>query len=207
MIYFGTGKYIESSDATNGIPTQTFYGIWDTLTATQTMVQRSDLVKQTIVSEANGQRITSQNAIHWDTKRGWYLDFKPIGERQVSRPILRSGRIIFTTLIPSIEPCGFGGDSWLMEVDAVTGSRLPESPFDLNNDGEFNDDDLVPHGGSSELVVVSGLKSSEGILPTPTILNSPKMEFKYASGTKGGIEVFKERPALPPARAAWRQRH
>ena len=43
------------------------------------------------------------------------------GERVVSLPILRNGRVIFPTLIPSPNPCEFGGSSWLMELDAVSG--------------------------------------------------------------------------------------
>ena len=40
------------------------------------------------------------------------------GERVIANPLLRNGRVIFTTLIPDQDPCGFGGDSWLMELDA-----------------------------------------------------------------------------------------
>ncbi len=63
------------------------------------------------------------------------------GERQVSTPILRGGKIIFTTVIPSGDECSAGGDSWLMELDALSGSRLASPPFDLNRDGVFDEED------------------------------------------------------------------
>src|SRR5262249_55518784 len=86
------------------------------------------------VSTANPQLTTS---------RGWYLDllsgtpgvpppsgFK--GEMQVTDSVLRNGRVVFTTLIPDPDPCNAGGTSWLMEMDALSGARLTQTPFDNN---------------------------------------------------------------------------
>lgn len=210
LIYFGTGKYIEPLDNTTDISTQTFYGIWDKLTSEQNLpVPRDKLLRQTIASGlTNGYRTSSNYPINWEEggHRGWQIDLIDNGERQVSDSILRNGRIIFTTLIPDTEPCSFGGDSWLMELDAITGGRLSESPFDLNNDDEFDEKDLVNVSGSEEPVAVSGMKSTEGILPTPTILSSGPQEYKYGSGTRGGIFYTKEDPgASRTGRIAWRQ--
>lgn len=74
---------------------------------------------------------------------GWYIDLFAAGERHASRPLLRNERLIFTTIIPNAEVCGTGGSSWLMEVDAFSGSRLDVSPFDYNSDDKIDDDDLV----------------------------------------------------------------
>jgi type IV pilus assembly protein PilY1 len=209
LIYFGTGKYLEDGDnTTSGVPTQTFYAIWDKLEASPAVVTRSSLVQQTVLSESAGQRITSNNEVDWDTHRGWYLDLPTAGERQVSDPVLRNDRIIFTTLIPNTQICGFGGSSWLMELDARTGSRLGTSPFDLNDDDTFDDNDKVTViiDGSEESVAISGLQSTEGILPSPTILNSGTTEIKYNSGSRGGVFITMENPG-PSAvgRQAWRQ--
>ena len=76
----------------------------------------------TVAGKDFNLRKTSDNA---PGTRGWYMDFiSPVrptfrGERVVSNPLLRNGRIIFTTLIPDPDPCGFGGTSWLMELDAL----------------------------------------------------------------------------------------
>ena len=126
----------------------------------------------------------------------------------MSNPVLRNERIIFTTLIPDVQICSFGGTSWLMEMNAFTGGRLEDSPFDLNDDKMFDDSDKVSVNinGSNELVSVSGLQSTEGILPTPTVLSAGRTEIKFNSGSKGGIFVTVENPGPKASgRIAWRQ--
>ena len=98
---------------------------------------------------------------------GWYVDLVwksgyggpgPKGERVVSRAIVRGDRVIFTTLIPDRDPCSPGGESWLMELNAFSGSRLDTSVFDLNLDDDFDDDDRItvtlPNGDQIEVPVV-----------------------------------------------------
>ena len=138
MVYFGTGKYFEDidNDVTNA-QTQSFYGIWDN----NAVVNRSNLQSQSIIAEVTSGsfnlRATTDNSVNYPTQKGWYMDLlepsatTSIGERVVSAPLLRNGRIIFVTLIP-IPPaqctdiCGHGSGvtSWLMELDGVTGKRL-----------------------------------------------------------------------------------
>lgn len=163
-------------------------------------------------------RITSANAV--GSNRGWYMDLLSgapgvpsgpafRGEMQVSDSILRNGRIIFTTLIPDADPCDFGGTSWLMEMDALSGARLLSTPFDLNNDGKFDDADLVPYvlpDGTTIMVPGSGLKSEVGITPKPGILAGEKAEYKYTPGTTGDIQMTVENPgANAMGRQSWRQ--
>jgi type IV pilus assembly protein PilY1 len=118
---------------------------------------------------------------------------------------LRNGRIIFTTLIPDADPCSFGGNSWLMELDALTGRRLKESPFDLKRDNQFNQGDMVQ---ASSLIPASGLQSTVGIIPTPGILVDTvnPVEYLYTPGTSGDIAVTVENPGdNAHGRQAWRQ--
>jgi type IV pilus assembly protein PilY1 len=208
LVYFGTGKYLEPSDNTTSIPTQTFYAIWDKQEASPTAIARSDLLQQTIVAVVSGQRITSNSPVDWTVHRGWYLDLPVAGERQVSDSVLRNNRIIFTTLIPNVAICQSGGTGWLMELDAFSGSRLVESPFDLNSDQQFDDKDLVEvtSNGTKQKVAISGLQSTQGILPSPTVLASGNTEIKYNSGSAGGIFVTTENPGdNASGRQAWRQ--
>jgi type IV pilus assembly protein PilY1 len=210
MVYFGTGKYLETHDhSTDDVQTQSFYGIRDKLESSASLVQRSDLVTQLVRELGDKRIITSENAYDDCTARpGWYLDLPSDGERQVTDSLLRNGRIIFTTLIPSTVPCSFGGNSWLMEFEAVCGNRLEESPFDLNNDHEFNEDDKVsvPIGGTTKKVAVSGVKSTEGIAPSPSVLFANTKEYKYTSGSTGGIFTTVENPGKNArGRMAWQQ--
>lgn len=226
-IYFGTGSYYQSSDVSD-MTEQAFYGVWDNLSsagaATTALVSLSDLVQQTIdsqgtvsVTNANpppatlsyDYRTTSANAITYPTKKGWYMKLltpNPTastpsydGERVVSAPLLRAGRVVFATLIPSTDACSFGGDSWIMEIDASTGAATSTPSFDLNNDGGFTSADKV--GGS----IVGGIKSSEGIVKTPAVISAGGVEYKYASGTTGNIQKVIEKGTAAVKRTSWRQ--
>jgi type IV pilus assembly protein PilY1 len=182
------------------------------------------LVQQTIDSQGNvsvtnanpppatlsyDYRTTSANAITYPTKKGWYMKLltpNPTastpsydGERVVSAPLLRAGRVVFATLIPSTDACSFGGDSWIMEIDASTGATTSTPSFDLNNDGGFTSADKV--SGS----IVSGIKSSEGIVKTPAVISAGGIEYKYASGTTGNIQKVIEKGTASVKRTSWRQ--
>ena len=201
-------------------------------TGTSSDIVSSGLQQQTIDSEVsvtidNTQsniRLTSDNPVNLQCnnpaqisdQRGWYINLvSPAqgyqAEKQVSRPLLRNGRVIFTTLIPAADPCGFGGTSWLMELDALTGRRLQESPFDLKRDNQFTTEDMVQvtlPNGTSALIPASGLQSTVGIIPKPGILVDPTnpVEYKYTPGTSGEIAVTVENPgARSRGRQAWRQ--
>lgn len=174
-------------------------------------------------------RVTSENDVNTDpsmgeVKMGWYMDLRQPdpadpnnhttnltwqGERVVSAPLLRENRLVFTTLIPSGDPCEFGGTGWLMEISALDGKRLSISPFDLNNDGLFNTLDYVFIGydyqGQPIYVPASGKKSKEGIIKTPGIVKTEDKEYKYVSGSSGGIEMTVESRSARTGRQSWRQ--
>jgi type IV pilus assembly protein PilY1 len=225
MIYFGTGKFFETNDNIVGVSpqVQSFYGIWDKATSPSAITytpgdRLSVLTEQQIQYEGTPPgshfetRVTTQTAVDWDNKRGWYIDLlSPAngaeGERVVSAPILRAGRIIFPTLIPPLDPCGGDGGSWLMEMEAVSGSRLPDSPLDINEDGEIDaaDDVTVTINGQTVTVPVSGVRSREGIIDSPAVVTAGEKEYKLASGTSGNLEVLRERGIFDRARGSWRQ--
>ncbi|HET7921446.1 MAG TPA: hypothetical protein VFM15_01690, partial [Gammaproteobacteria bacterium] len=224
MVYFGTGTYYQVGD--NSVPSnptiETFYGILDT---GANVSGRANLLQQTILDEQtfNGTpvRITSDNSSTGldSTKQGWYLDlyYKDSsgtvtnkGERSVSDAVLNGGRIIFTTLIPEGSACEYGGDSWLMELDASTGSRLTdESPFDLDGNNKIDDSDLVTYtdtDGKEHVVAVSGKKSNVGIIKTPGIISAGEIQYKYYSGSTGKIGATTESAGTSSGgRLSWQQ--
>ena len=162
---------------------------------------------------------------------GWYIDlvdtegltasplasdskYDTMGERQVTDAIVRNNRVIFTTLMPDGTVCSSEDTGWLMELDAVSGSRLPFTPFDVDGDGNFSVADYyVTQTGDpiTGKVPVSGRKSTVGILPTPGILSdysdpTQGREFKYMSGSTGKIEAVTENAsASEVGRQSWRQ--
>ena len=228
LVLFGTGKYLEVGDNSSSAQvTQSFYGIWDRNANSLAAFDRSDLLQQNILFEQEQNnfeyRITTDNKINWNSNSGWYLDLvSPVtatnqGERQISEAIVRNGRVIFTTLLPSDNPCDFGGDSWLMELNLNSGSRLDFTPFDINDDGLFTSADFIDINlgdidgdGNDDFISapVSGRKSKVGISSTPAIMDdgSGQAEFKYLSGSDGNIEMVEENPGPGfEGRQSWRQ--
>jgi len=165
-------------------------------------------------------RVTTENSIDWQTHKGWYLDLEsPLpfrgweGERVVSSPLLLEARIVFSTVIPSLDACKSGGESWLMELSSVDGARLSVTPFDLNGDEVFSHEDYVEIWGLDAdgvtpkkiKIPVSGKRSKVGIIKTPAVVKTKEKEFKYTSGSSGDIERTLESRSYREGRQSWRQ--
>jgi type IV pilus assembly protein PilY1 len=223
IVLFGTGSYFLTNEGVpaNQTKTQAFYGIWDNFADT---VSRSNLVAQEILAEKTQAgaacpdddttgcyRITTTNTVDWTTKKGWYLNLfvkgasSTAGERQISDSIVRGSRVVFSTLIPEPDACGFGGTGWLMELDAATGSAfsVSESPFLFKTSVSGMDQYVgvtIKGDGDSQPVAPSGRRSQVGIVPTPAVVARPGggREYKYLSGstansaTKLNLEVVVE---------------
>ncbi len=203
MIYFGTGKYLSESDShvIDNPQVQAFYGIRDN----GSTVSKDDLIGQSILFEGTGTlsdssasdfsvRVVSNNNAGSPPAYGWYIDLVSPnngaeGERSVSRPILRNGRIIFATIIPSESLCGYGGRSWLMELDAQNGGRISDPVLDVNNDGKVDNLDKVLYDGN--YYPVSG-RGFEEMIKTPGIIGAGDLEYKYTSGSSGSVGVVTE---------------
>jgi type IV pilus assembly protein PilY1 len=200
MVLVGTGRFFATGDNTD-TTRQTFYGILDNGTRVTT-TDRSQLVQQTISlvninlrGVATNVRQVSTNTIDWTTKRGWYLDLPTSGERVIGSATVRSGRVIFTTVIPSNDPCDFGGSGWLMELSATTGARLPYSVFDTNGDGLVNDSDTG----------VGGVPLTVGIVKQPQAMDGTPTAIKAMSGTSGNIQIERNRTFTRLGRDSWRE--
>jgi len=191
-IIFGTGKYIETSDTTVLTPYQveTMYSIYDDDNDSNSsqVGGRIDLVEQTIDEEVDvtvgtevlTTRIISENTIDYSGNngdKGWFMDaLAPAltaataeGERIIADPLTRFGRAIFTTFIPPATPCAVGGESVLMEIDALSGARLEDSVFDINGDGIIDDKDFVTDSSGNK-VPVSGIYVP-GTLSSPAVIS------------------------------------
>jgi len=209
MVYFGTGRYLISGDEIDKSK-QSFYGLLDE----DKVVSSTKLVAQSIVYEDANARVVSSETVNWASKQGWYLDLLPPskttqGERVLSVPLLRYGRVIFNTSIPSADPCVLGGTGWLMELDAATGANLSYSALDMNNDGLFNEGDYVTIGKDAEekdiKSPVAGKKSGSMSLNQPTVIKAGSKEYKFNSDIKKGISVITEKPGSSNPRSSWRQ--
>jgi type IV pilus assembly protein PilY1 len=223
MIFFGTGKYIEVNDNDGfGQDTQGFYGVWDKNQSSYTTIASSSLLTQSIsnqytqafdtdqdgsLDETFQLRDVTDNLINWDVHLGWELQLIPdkienvanvsnFGERQVSNAIVRNGRVLFTTLIPSTVECEFGGTSFLMTLDFRDGSALEFPAFDLNGDGEYDGDDTSASGRASDV----------GIMPTVSVLADGAQDVAFGSGASGDIDVIELSVGTEAyGRQSWRQ--
>jgi type IV pilus assembly protein PilY1 len=148
VLLFGTGKFLEGDDKMiTPRADQSFYALFDALDG-QRISGRSELTRQTIEDEYSlGNNLRGrQTSNRTLTGKGWYLDLVSPdngyeGERVVTNPIVRDDRVIFNTLIPNTDPCGYGGRSWTMVLDLLSGSRLPDAQYDSNGDGRVDQRD------------------------------------------------------------------
>jgi type IV pilus assembly protein PilY1 len=131
---------------------------------------------------------------------GYYFDLNS-GERVISDVIIRDGNLLAIGFTPSKDPCGPGGNSIFMELNAFNGGTAGAALFDISEDGKIDAKDLVKidfdEDGVSEELAPSGIEFMGNLQP-PSILqigNSPKnpLEKKYLSSSTGRIEQLTEK--------------
>lgn len=220
MVYFGTGKYLESGDI-GDTSQQSIYGIWDNGAALgsfnrNTSPTTPNLQAQSLLTVSqNGQllRLSSSNTINWSTQKGWYLDLPVAGERSFTNIQLVAGRLIFTTFIPNTAPCGLGGTSWLLVLNYASGSSFNNPEIDINNDGILNSNDSVANPNPGFNPNPSGMSLGESVASSPTVVGAGKTaangvgELKYISKSDGSVQTVKERGggAYTSRPIAWRE--
>ena len=190
LLYFATGQYVDVNDPTNTLQ-QTLFGVWD---KGDSNLQRSDLTQQSVTGVValggNNYRTVTNNTIDWSSSHGWYMDLPTSGERVAVDPIMRDGRIVFTTLIPDSSPCTAGGTGWLMELNFKNGGQLPSAPFDTNNDGTVDGSDALIAG--AQLSTISSSPVAQSGYGTET---NP-LENKYLNQSSGNVAKVLESSSL-----------
>ena len=232
LVVFGTGRYLASADNTD-LTAQTEYAVRDkNIGATVTLAQLQQQVIQQVVLGGNGKsyRLTTHavgpasdaavvgdNAItranYVATKMGWYMNLPTSGERSVGNTRFRGGRVIFTSIIPNVsDPCEYGGNSWLMELDAITGNRFDTPTFDTNGDNNISPADLiggVNAGGQGGVGVAAGGAGS-GIWSDASISGNRNgtttLEDKYSNTSDGTVQRIRETAGKAgEGRVMWRE--
>ncbi len=128
---------------------------------------------------------------------GFFIDLDP-GERVISDVILRGGLLLAVGFRPNSDPCGPGGNSIFMEINAFTGGRLERGVLDITDDRRVDPADVIrvdfDGDGVLEEIYPSGLEFGGNLQP-PAILRLGEggMERKYLSSSSGTIEVITER--------------
>jgi len=177
VVYFGTGRYMDTTDPTT-TTAQYFFGVFDTTsTNPASAIAPSSLLTQTITTSGSYRTVTN-NTLNPATYSGFKLALPTSKERQITNSLLLDGRIYFTTLIPSnTDPCLTNATGWLMELSAINGGQIPQQPlFDTNNDGKIDGSDTT----------ASGLYSSNGALSTPSVVDLGDGTQKVMAGSTSG---------------------
>ena len=209
IVLFGTGKYIEATDVTSAT-TQSLYGVRDnnvTVAGRAALVQQTVMETKTVLGKV--YRAVSANVINWASFSGWYIDLPDSGERVVVDPILRNGRLIVPTTVPSTDPCAVGGYSWLMEVDYLTGRRLDVAAFDVDQNSQVSNSFDEVSFATAGAMQASGVRL-DAIGSTPSIVrgfgDDGNLENKYLNQSTGGIaRVLESGEPLSNRRMSWRQ--
>jgi type IV pilus assembly protein PilY1 len=115
-------------------------------------------------------------------------------------PVLRDGRVVFTTLIPDSSPCTAGGTGWLMELDFKTGAQLTQPTLDTNDDGTVDGSDALVGGVALQVI------SSSPVVQTGYGTESNPLENKYLNQSNGNVErVLESASQLGNRRVSWRE--
>jgi len=188
LVGFGTGSYVSQSDLATAGP-QTFYQVWDA-GPTQPTLNNGNLIDQPIATDtgptvgdvfrtvpippATASVPYSTTGI---TNYGWYHNLPSTGERVINEAATDgTAALAYITIIPSPNPCSFGGISWLMLVNAFTGTALAYSPYDIDGNGVIDGSDVTANGD-----VAAGSSTSS------LAFNSTSVNAGTGAGTPGNI--------------------
>ena len=169
MVTFGTGSMLRASDATDS-SVHYVYGVWDGAvgagTLTQTLTERN-FVHNGLTTRV--RRVTS-NQPDWALHKGWKVAL-PAGERVVGEgSFIENGRFYFTGYNPTVNTTVPGtttvvaGDSWLMELDYLSGGSKNLPFLDLSGDVKLDNTDRIKYAAGD--AVPAGSAIGDPILST-----------------------------------------
>ena len=137
-------------------------------------------------------------------KRGWFIDLdepEP-GERVVSNPRVRGTVLLFASMVPPQEDtCDAGGTGYINALDAFTGTSLGVPFFDVNGDGNYDDEDRLSTD-DGVLLPVGSVDLGVGMPTLPTLIE----ELLVVGGSHGTLGSISMNPQGSAARRiSWRE--
>lgn len=218
MVVFGTGRYLGAPDLRD-TATQSVYGIWDVEGAAGApddepvagpgALRRRSVVRETEIG-GTGVRVLDRGPVDYagdDARRGWVFDLSRPGERIVRDATVFDGKAILVSATPGDDPCAFGGDGALIELDPVTGTQFEEPVLDLSGDGRFGREDGLAAGDSEESHVYPGMVDIDvGLAAVPRIMVREDGDHeKRIAGTGADTRTIREKGFTRPGRVSWQQ--
>ena len=207
-VFFGTGRYLSTSDLSNK-DVQTWYGLIDDGTQVTSSTQ---LVQRTIDLEVtSGNLVLRSTSAGTDTelvgKRGWYMDLVSPGtggqkgERMVLPNQFKGYVLIGTSRTPNLaDPCSPGGQGYVMSLNPFTGGRLENNFFDVNGDGKIDSGDSITASDGTKHSV-TGVGFSTGV-NNPTFTGDV-MQLGFDDASRGAMKIGAS--AFHQRRVSWRE--
>lgn len=156
MVTFATGAMLATADTTDGA-TFYAYGVWTGATGsnmvTQTLTERS----YTYAGNTSRVRAVTANAMNWASDKGWKVAL-PAGEKVVGEGgFIENQRYYFSTQNPTLSytvpntTSIIKGETWLMELDYLSGGNKNLPFLDMNGDLILNNSDRIVYTASDTL--------------------------------------------------------
>jgi type IV pilus assembly protein PilY1 len=200
-VMFGTGSYLTNADQTNR-DLQQWFGLID---RGSSINDRSGLEEVNILLQgtSNGELVRTIETNSTPGADGWYIDLiqpgaSDTGERMVVPNVFRGGALTGVTRIPdsNTDVCNpSGATGFIMAINPFTGGRLDKPPFDINGDGQFNNDDGI--NGTPAF----GFGLDAGTYSPLFIGDSFYLNDQNANITRGRFSFGSQ----PPTRVSWRE--
>ena len=204
-LFFGTGRMLTAGDLTSKT-IQTLYGFVEDGTpkirsgAGANLTSRRTEVSTTL----NGFPVRAFEAKQAlpSTDKGWYLDLMPPspgaaeGERVVSNAQLVGDVLVVSSVIPTADACQADGRGYINALDAFTGTSTGPSLFDLDGDGNFEDEVV---GGAG--LPVGSVDLGVGMPTLPELLRG----LAVVGGSAGNLGDIKIRETRNVGRVSWRE--
>lgn len=166
MVYFVTGKMFATGDPTD-MSTQSVYAVQDQGSPITGARGSNGMVQQTVTATGVDETV-SQNSVTLATQNGWYIDLPGAGERALSEPLLAGSVLMFSSVIPSTQPCSGGCGGYIYAVKSASG----------NGGTGF----LIAANGTSYDAIPTGVGCIKGL----TLVTKGSTFFWYASGNGNG---------------------
>jgi type IV pilus assembly protein PilY1 len=205
-IFFGTGRMLTVGDLTS-TTVQSLYGFVDDGTAKIRSGAGANLTSRTTVvsTTLNGFPVRAFEAKQAlpSTSKGWYLDLKTPpspgtaeGERVVSNAQLVGDVLVISSVIPTADACQADGRGYINALDAFTGTSTGPSLFDLDGDGNFEDEVV----GGAQLPVGS-VDLGVGMPTLAEVLRG----LAVVGGSSGNLGNVRIRETRNVGRVSWRE--
>jgi type IV pilus assembly protein PilY1 len=183
-VFFGTGKFLETSDMATNTNIQTLYAVIDDKAVASTIKRDEMRARQLKETNPGGDwKLSDQTEItsfryvdpeptpgDMEGKKGWYVDLdnldSHLGERIIATVDIQHGgsnngyALIVPTIMPSDDPCVKGAKSDVLMLSAFTGAPLVEPIVDTNGDGVIDEKDNIDMDGKSVAPASFGIEQA-----------------------------------------------